>query len=334
MSYRDSTETETRITEETIESLSRMRKSGESGLNWNGIFALPEWMAAWLRCCRGDDEVRIAAFQQKGRLLGIAPLLQKNHRAGLIGSADLCDYLDFPVAEERAQAFFRALLPYLSQCGIRQFEGGPLREDSPTLRELTGIAERNGWQVAEEADEVSYEMALPGTWEAYLSGLKGKQRHEVRRKLRRLSEKAAFRLRSVETPQQLEQGLDTFLELFRQSRVDKNDFLTGRRLAFFQRLTANMAAAGMLRLYFLDIEGRPAASALCFEDADTLYLYNSGYDRQFAALSVGQVCTILTIKEGIAGGLKCYNFLKGDEVYKKRLGGKPVGLVRLRLSKA
>jgi CelD/BcsL family acetyltransferase involved in cellulose biosynthesis len=90
----------------------------------------------------------------------------------------------------------------------------------------------------------------------------------------------------------------------------------------------------MLRLYFLDLEGRPAACALCFENADTLYLYNSGYDRQFAALSVGQVCTILTIKEGIAGGLKCYNFLKGDEVYKKRLGGKPVGLVRLRLSKA
>jgi CelD/BcsL family acetyltransferase involved in cellulose biosynthesis len=68
-------------------------------------------------------------------------------------------------------------------------------------------------------------------------------------------------------------------------------------------------------------------------DSDTLYLYNSGYDPKFASLSAGQVCTFLTIQAGIASGLKCYNFLKGNEVYKKRLGGRPVQLVRLRLKR-
>jgi CelD/BcsL family acetyltransferase involved in cellulose biosynthesis len=333
MSDHGSTATDIQITEETIESLVRMRKTGGAGLKWHGIFALPEWMEAWLGCCRDDHEVSITAFRHGGKLLGLAPLLKKGHTAGLIGSPDLCDYLDLPIAEEHAQRFYGALLSYLSECGIRQFHIGPLREDSPAVRDFPGIAEENGWQAVQAADEVSYEMALPETWEAYLSGLKGKQRHEVRRKLRRLSENGMSRIRSVESPRQLAEGLDTFLDLFRQSRVDKNEFLTGRRLAFFQRLTANMAAAGMLRLYFLDIDRRPAACALCFEDADTLYLYNSGYDRQFAALSVGQVCTFLTIKEGIAKGLRDYNFLKGDEVYKKRLGGKPVQLVRLSLEK-
>lgn len=333
MTDHDGAAADIQVTEETIESLSRLRKSVGSGLNWNSPFALPGWMAAWLGCCRGDHEVRIAAFRCGGKLLGIAPLLQKDRKAGLIGSPDLCDYLDFPVAKKGPQAFYRALLPYLSECGIRQMEIGPLREDSPALRDIPGTAAEDGWLVSEAAEEASYEMTLPGTWAAYLSGLKGKQRHEVRRKLRRLSEIAEFRLRLVESPQELPQELDTFLDLFRQSREDKNDFLTGRRLAFFRRVTANMAAEGMLRLYFLDIDGRPAACALCFQDAETLYLYNSGYDRQFATLSVGQVCTFLTIREGIAKGLQCYNFLKGDEAYKKRLGGRPVQLVRLRLSK-
>lgn len=322
-----------RIAAESVGSLARIRAAGGYRLRWDCLFTQPEWMDAWLSCCRGDNEVGIASIWQKENLLGIAPLLINGSRAAFIGSPDLCDYLDFPVAKERAPDFYSALLPYLSDRGIRQLELGPLREDSSAFVDLPGIAEQHGWRLGKEDDEVSYEMRLPDSWEEYLSGLKPKQRHEVRRKLRRLAEKAVFRLRSVETPEALEKDFDTFLDLFRRSRVDKNDFLTENRLTFFRRLTANMAVAGMLRLYFLDIDNQPAACALCFEDAGTLYLYNSGYDPQFAALSAGQVCTFLTIKDGIANGKRCYNFLKGDEVYKHRLGGRPIELVRLNLTK-
>ena len=330
----DSLAEDIRVTDESIGSLDRIRKTGNHRLSWDCLFTLPEWMDAWLTCCGVDnDEVRITSMRQKEKLLGIAPLLVNGNRVTLIGSPDLCDYLDFPVIKERAQAFYSALLLYLSELGTRQFDLGVLREDSTVVDNLPGIAEQHGWQVQSDKDEESYEMILPETWDEYLSGLKSKQRHEVRRKLRRLSEKADFNLRAVETPEALGENFDTFLDLFRQSRVDKKAFLTENRLTFFRRLTANMAAARMLRLYILDIDRQPAACALCFEDAGTLYLYNSGYDPKFASLSAGQLCTVLTIQTGIANGLKRYNFLKGDEVYKKRLGGRRVQLLNLKLTR-
>jgi CelD/BcsL family acetyltransferase involved in cellulose biosynthesis len=324
---------ELRISEESVHSVARIWKAGRPALNWNCLFVLPAWMDAWLGSCAGSLETRIFAIRSGTGLAGLAPLQVDGSRAGLIGSPDLCDYLDFIVAKGHEAEFYGTLLQHLSDLGIRQLELGPLREDSSAFCDLSGIAAKMGWDVQHEGDEISYEMKLAASWEEYLSGLNGKQRHEVRRKLRRLAENADFKLRLVETPAELGEHFDIFLELFRQSRADKDEFLTQKRLAFFDRLTSKMAAAGMLRLYFLDIDKRPAAVALCFEVADTLYLYNSGYDPSFASLSAGQVCTFLSIKAAIANGLKGYNFLKGDEVYKKRLGGRPVQLVRLKLTK-
>ena len=325
-------EQDIRIAEESIDSLAQIWKAGDHALDWRCLFTLPAWMDAWLGSCSGDFAPRILAVRHKEKLLGLAPLRINGASANLIGSPDLCDYLDFIVAESGRSKFYNALLAYLSTHDIRRLELGPLRNDSSAFRDLTAIAPKMGWDAHDEQDEVSFEMRLPPTWEDYLAGLSGKQRHEVRRKLRRLSESADFELRLVETPDQIGKHFDTFLDLFRQSRADKSEFLTEERLGFFRRLTGKMAAAGMLRLYFLDIAAQPAACALCFENAGTLYLYNSGYDRQHAALSAGQVCTILTIRAGIAKGLKRYNFLKGNEAYKKRLGGRPVQLVRLTLT--
>lgn len=321
------------ITEESLDRLAGIWESGEPVLAWNCLFTLPVWMKAWLGSCRAEFKTSVLAVRRKDRLLGLAPLMVSGSEARLIGSPDLCDYLDFTVASGQEGDFFKALLLHLAGQKIQRLDLGPLRIDSTAFRDLRAVARQMGWEDAQVDDEVSFEMALPGAWEEYLAGLKSKQRHEVRRKLRRLSENAHFELRLVETPDQVSAHFDTFLDLFRQSRADKSEFLTEERLGFFQHLTTIMANAGMLRLYFLDIESRPAACALCFEYADTLFLYNSGYDPQFAALSAGQVCTFLTIKAGIAKGLKRYNFLKGNEAYKKRLGGGPVQLVRLTLTK-
>ena len=59
-----------------------------------------------------------------------------------------------------------------------------------------------------------------------------------------------------------------------------------------------------------------------------MYLYNNGYDKRFGSLSVGLLSNVLSLKESIQSGKKTYDFLKGAEVYKKRLGGQPIQLYR------
>ena len=104
--------------------------------------------------------------------------------------------------------------------------------------------------------------------------------------------------------------------------------MTDQMAMYFRSLAETMARENLLKLYFLDLDGTPAAAVMCFDYDSTIYLYNNGYDGRFSSLSVGLLSKVLTIKESIQRGKKKYDFLKGTEDYKHRLGGKPVPLYR------
>ncbi|MGD9309746.1 MAG: GNAT family N-acetyltransferase, partial [Desulfosarcina sp.] len=135
-------------------------------------------------------------------------------------------------------------------------------------------------------------------------------------------------LRRVDQAAQVTAAMQIFLRLFRANRSDKAAFMTEAMTDFFHRLAANLAASDLLRLYFLDLDGQPIAATMCIEHRSTVYLYNNGYDAAYQALSVGLLSKALTIKASIRDGCQVYDFLKGSEVYKKRLGGKPVNIHR------
>jgi CelD/BcsL family acetyltransferase involved in cellulose biosynthesis len=104
--------------------------------------------------------------------------------------------------------------------------------------------------------------------------------------------------------------------------------MTDQRTSFFRSLAEAMAEARLLRLYFLDIDAAPAAAVMSFDYNSTVYLYNNGYDDQYRRLSVGLLSKVYTIQDSIRRGKKKYDFLKGTEAYKHRLGGRPVQLYR------
>ena len=127
---------------------------------------------------------------------------------------------------------------------------------------------------------------------------------------------------------EVNEKIDLFLDIFKLNRADKSDFMTDQRVSFFRSLADAMAAAGILKLFFLDLDETPAAAVMCFDYNSTVYLYNNGYDEQYRPLSVGLLSKVFTIQNSIERGKIKYDFLKGTEAYKKRLGGKPVQLFR------
>jgi CelD/BcsL family acetyltransferase involved in cellulose biosynthesis len=100
-------------------------------------------------------------------------------------------------------------------------------------------------------------------------------------------------------------------------------------------MAVEMAQAGWIKLYFIELNGIKAASMLCFDFNNEFLLYNSGYDPdQFANLSPGNVLTSYTIQEAIRLGRRRYDFLRGDEVYKFRFGAEAEPVYDLSISKA
>ena len=101
--------------------------------------------------------------------------------------------------------------------------------------------------------------------------------------------------------------------------------------SFFRALASAMAGAKILKLYLLELNDAPVAAAMCFDFNATLHLYNSGFDPNFHSLSVGSLCNVLSIKDAIQSGRQKYDFLKGEETYKHRLGGREVPLYNCRI---
>jgi CelD/BcsL family acetyltransferase involved in cellulose biosynthesis len=87
-------------------------------------------------------------------------------------------------------------------------------------------------------------------------------------------------------------------------------------------------------LYMFEVEGKRVASLFCFEDKTETLIYNSGYDPQYAYLSVGLLSKAACLRHAIDDGRQHLDFLRGSEPYKYDLGGQDVRVYRCLINKA
>jgi len=313
---------------ETFDSLKVYWRQSGQGLRWDCLFVLPAWLKVWWHHFGNGSKPFVLSISSEDRLLGIAPTRIKGDTVQFLGDASVCDYLDFVVCPERVEDFYRVILHHLKKRGIRRLALEAVREDSSTYTDLLPLARQMGYPVKCESQDVSFEMRLPNQWDEYIGNLNGKERHEIRRKLRRLDEAGRMNFRLVDQRTALESEMDTFLMLFRSNRKDKAGFMSDRMSAFFRDLAVSFSKERILKIFFLEMDAKPAAAVMCFDYQSTRYLYNNGYDQQYRPLSVGTISKVLSIKEGIRSKKKMFDFLKGSERYKHRLGGKPVAIYR------
>jgi CelD/BcsL family acetyltransferase involved in cellulose biosynthesis len=316
------------ITENSLAGLNRYWHDPGLGLCWPSVFVLPDWMEAWWQVFTPSAALRVRTVRENDAVLGIAPLMVRDDTAFFIGHPSVCDYGDFVTIPGREGEFLRLLVDDLKKDGIRRLDLLHLRPDSLALTGLAALADEGLVRLTASPEALSLEIDLPPSWDAYLDCLGGKQRHEVRRKLRRLSEKGtvafSFLPKSPESPE----ILAAFFRMFTECRPDKAAFLTEKMRAFFITMAAAMTRNRLLQFGLLSLDGRPLAMIVCFDYGPGLYLYNSGFDPAFQDVSPGLVCKLLAIKSAIEQGKKMFDFLKGAESYKYHLGGREVPLYR------
>jgi CelD/BcsL family acetyltransferase involved in cellulose biosynthesis len=320
------------VTKESFDSLATYWTKPTHSLPWNIVFVLPAWLEVWWQAFGTGAELDLAAVREGEQIIGLAPLKVDGKTASFVGGADVCDYLDFITAPGREVDFFNVLLDDLKRRGIERLDLRPVRPDSMVMTKLVDVVKKRGGEVLCQPEDVSFEMDLPVTWEDYLEHLSTKQRHEVRRKLRRLLEAGKIDYRCSKAGEGLAGFMDTFLKLFVVSREDKADFMTPQMEAFFRSMADTMASIGLLRTGVLELDTRPVAMILGFDYNDCMYLYNSAFDPQYQALSAGLLSKVLCIKASIEEGKKRFDFLKGNETYKQHLGGREVPIYGCQIS--
>ncbi|MBN9492291.1 GNAT family N-acetyltransferase [bacterium] len=317
------------ITSESFEQLQDEWPALHAATSGASPFTHPAFVAAWLRHFTPAYPPVFLGIRDEERLVGVATLEPGPAVARQLGDPNVCDYsgpIALPGYEEEAAA---GIIEWLMEDLTVGLDLWGIREDSPMRAALAAGAARFSWPVTEEREAVCPYMDLPGDFETYIASLPKHDRHELRRKIRNLEAAGEVRFDSVTEPEGVRAGMDRFLELMRISRDDKDSFLTPAMEAFFRDLAPSMAAAGMARLSTLWLDGQSVAMLLSFEDADTVYLYNSGFDPAASHLAVGLLSKAYAIEDAIAHGKRRFDFLRGEEVYKRHLGGVPREVLRV-----
>ncbi len=246
----------------------------------------------------------------------IAPFARKNNQIIFSGGDEIADYLDIIGPEKLKTAAWNAIIKEFKISGVTTIALRNLPQSSASLSALKHTA-----TVTQE--DTTPIIALPASWEEYISSLNHKHRHELRRKLRKFE----FMHQGTQITQEVatKENLSDLITLMRLD-PNKQSFLTPQVEHFFlslPQILANQAEVTTLR-----VNSQIAATTVSFTNSSTVFLYNSGFnEKDFSG--AGFYIKAITIKQTIENGYKTYNFLQGSERYKYELGGKDFAVYKI-----
>lgn len=292
------------------------------------------YQQTWWRHLGIGDLLTIVVRDEQENLLGLAPFFVHDGTLFFNASKEETDYLDIICRAEEAEMVWTAVLDCLCSDVCPAWDALQLHcvpADSPTREILPRLAASRGFVFSEERDEVCPVITLEGDFEAYLNSINKKQRHEIRRKMRRAHE-VEFEVIGAEDD--VTTAVDDFLRLLQLSTPEKEAWLNDGRRALFHELIPTMLQDNLLELLFANVRGERHAALLNFTYNDRTWVYNSGLDMsQHSHLSLGVVLSAHAIERATQRGYHTFDFLRGDETYKYRFGAEDTEIFCLHIQR-
>ena len=288
------------------------------------VFLTPQWLGV----ARAHDPREQLTFAVGDPAVGVIALARDDVGTVSFAGGELTDEQDVvaPAGSEGATA--TAVARWLAAERAPRVVLEYVPEDAPTLAAVAEALGAAGYRVTRSRLVTSPRLRLAADFESYVQSLGKKERHELRRKLRRLETATDATFRWAADAERAA-ALDRFFDLHRLSRGVKADFMTADVERFFRDVADALWPLGRLRLGVLRAHGSDAAVLFAFAYGGTLALYNAAYDPALGSLSLGIASHAWAVREAIAERFDTYDLLRGDEPYKYDLGAKDRWLGRL-----
>lgn len=274
------------------------------------MFATREWQECWWRhfgagmpIIVADDEHQpgaIVAAHRTGRLL---------RRVRLIGHgyADVLGVIAADRADVRGIDLIR-----------RALDDGPwdvfVAQDVPV---------DNGWCDALGGTELR-RVASPlvrletDDWDEFLRSKSKNFREQLRRRQRKLegSHEVVYRMATEET---LADDFDTLFDLHLRRWGDGALFAGPVSRRFHEEIGGIGLGRSWLRLWTLELDGKPVASLLGYRFSGADYFVQGGRHPDYESWSVGSLLLFHTVRCAVEDGMTEYRLLRGNESYKWKL---------------
>jgi CelD/BcsL family acetyltransferase involved in cellulose biosynthesis len=286
------------------------------------VFATREWLLTWWRHYGKARHQLIGLARAGGELVAIVPLYEWwQHGIPVLrfvghGPSDQLGPICAPLSEGAIDV------------GVGRAMGAvPLRRFVLIAEQVAGDQRFGDLTGARSL----YREASPvlrfehDSWDEFVRGRGRNFRQQARRFPRKLSELGDVSYRLATDPERLQRDLDTLFHLHRQRWGSAaSAFLEAER--FHREFATHAFHRGWLRLWFLEIDGRPIAALHGFRFAGSESAYQAGRDLAFERQPVGFVLLMHAVREARADGMREYRLLRGGDAYKERFATSDPGL--------
>jgi len=327
---------------ETLQALHRLEREWRS-LEASSRCGLPfltwDWCVGWWKHLREDklgirDTLFVRALRGgAGDLVAVAPLMLTRrpavgpfcirHLQFFGADPNITEVRGVLSSADRQAEAHRTLLEYLREISgewdTLTLSGVPKEGAMSEL--VTGLYPNAEW-TKETPDLV---LTMAPTWDEF----KGKLSRNIKESLRKCYNSLKrdgheFSLEVTTARNEVAVALDRFFFLH-QARADLSGTITHRNVfdasmarRFLVDVCERFADRGALRIFSLKIGDRTAAMRIGFVLGDSLYLYYSGYDPDFAKYSVMTTAVAEAIKYAIEHRFATVNLSTGNDVSKTR----------------
>lgn len=292
------------------------------------LFLRWEWLYNWWSIYRDDNsELKIIIVKMNGEIVGIAPLyLHTRSLSGFrelrfLGSAHIgSDYLDFIIVKEYESLIIPEILKYIkdnTRWDLITLSDVPL--NSPVLSYAKTLFNNHSIYLNNSYTTCPFLKLSKGAQDM-MNGVASNLRNIIKRKSAKLGKLKDTEFIDCIPKDGFKVPYDHLLELNKiraEVKGIKSPFLDNRFDRFHRKILSSLFPLGMAKLSFLKINGQPVAANYLFQYNSTVYYYQSGFDPQWKQLSPGTLLHYHCIQSAIEEGIEKYDFLRGDEQYKK-----------------
>jgi CelD/BcsL family acetyltransferase involved in cellulose biosynthesis len=313
-------------------------------------FSIRAFHQAWWRAHGGGaEDVSLAARSaSNGELLGYLPLMRRPDGMIYSGATLHIDYATVlltpiegapsqtqdvaPAHDAVADVLARALLARnepISLMRIRPRDKAHTRMVAAIQRAAISTSRTATYDAEEPAPFIDLQGIR--TLDEHLERLDKKQRHEIRRKVRR-GEAAGVEIRASED---LFADLPEFIRLHRARWGERGLFTATAKgeeeESFMRELVATVPRETVTMLMARNEEFGTFAAGLFLRDADALRYWNAGGDAAARALSPGVLLFVHGVSLAITEGRAQFDFLRGNEAYKYECGAVDAQVMKIQV---
>ncbi|RMF43394.1 MAG: GNAT family N-acetyltransferase [Planctomycetota bacterium] len=306
----------------------------------------PQWMLAWWDIYRRTgDRLHVIALQQGNHIVAVVPAYVRMHRfwaneLRLLGDACVCsDFQTLLCTDGDGADAARIVAEWLSaqpeKHGISLATWDGIAPGCSNTQRLFEELERTNHLLVRESISHTWRIETAQGWTEVLKRMSRTGRKQSRNMLNRLDRGMEFAVEWAQAMDDVQQAIRICMDLHQQQWLlsgCQDSCGDGRFEEFLLRAARGLVPLGMMEVGVLRHRRQSVAALIALVDAaGNRYFYQTGRSPAASHLSPGRMLFLAAIRRACDLGAHFVDFLRGDELYKRRFGATPTPCLRVRI---